>query len=94
MGGASKNSYLNLPSNLVVLCSKMNNAIEASADQAEKALENGWKVSRYIDPKTVPVFDAKLGRWYMLDDNYGRQEIRGINESLSGYLPGSITIRN
>ena len=72
----------------------MNNAIEADAKQATRALENGWKVSRYIDPKTVPVFDAKLKRWFMLDDNYGRQEVRGHYGSASGNLPGSITVRN
>jgi len=73
MGGARKNSYLNLPSNLVTLCSKTNFLIEADAKEADRATAFGWKVSRYMDPKTVPVFDAKLGRWYLLDDNYGRQ---------------------
>lgn len=71
-GGASKTSYLNLPSNLVTLCSRTNFLIESDADQAERATAYGWKVSRYIDPKTVPVFDAKVGKWFALDDDYQR----------------------
>lgn len=94
MGGARKDSYLHLPSNLVVLCSKMNTAIEADVEEQARALRYGWKVSRYIDPKTVPVYDAKLKRWYQLDDNYGRHELRGDYGSTSRNLPGSITIRN
>jgi hypothetical protein len=72
MGGARKDSYLNKPSNLVTLCSLTNGAIESNAVEAARAIKYGWKVSKYTDPKTVPVFDAKLGRWYLLDDSHGR----------------------
>jgi len=92
MGGAKNTSPLNLPSNYLVLCSRMNYLIEADADQAARAINYGWKVSRYMDPRTIPVYDAKNGKWYTLDDQYGRHEVRGNSVKFSGDLPGSPTV--
>ena len=74
MGGASKDSYLDRPSNLIVLCSRMNGLIESNAFWADEARNYGWKVSKWETPKEVPVFDAKDGCWYLLDDDYRRYE--------------------
>ena len=41
MGGAKNTSPLNLPSNYLVLCSRMNYLIEADADQAARAINYG-----------------------------------------------------
>ena len=58
-------------SNIIVLCSAMNSLIESDADAAEEARRNGWKISGYADPLTVPVRDA-AGVWWLLDDFGGR----------------------
>lgn len=77
MGGAGKDSWLNAPSNLVTLCSRMNNLIETDADYARLAVSRGIKISKYDDPEKVPVYDAKSGLWYTLDNSYNRHEAKG-----------------
>ena len=62
------------PANIVVLCSRANGLIEADAQEAETARRFGWKISRYDDPANVPVYDAVTGRWWFLDNDYGRSE--------------------
>lgn len=80
MGGASKDSSLNAPSNLITLCSRMNDLIERDAEYARLARSRGWKLSKYTDPLTEPVFDSKAGAWYNLDNSYNRTEVRGNND--------------
>lgn len=69
MGGSK---LLNRPSNLIVLCSDLNNRIESDAEVAEYARQNGWKIDRWQDPDFEPVWYATEGRWYLLDDFYER----------------------
>ena len=64
----------NAPANIVVLCSSANYLIESDTQEAETARRFGWKISRYDDPANVPVYDAVTGRWWLLDNNYGRSE--------------------
>ena len=64
----------NQPANIVVLCSRANGLIESVAQEAETARRFGWKISRYDDPANVPVYDAVTGRWWLLDNDYGRSE--------------------
>lgn len=80
MGGASKNSPLNAPSNLVTLCSRMNDLIERDADYARLAVRYGWKLRKWQDPITEPVFDKKTDVWYYLDNSYNRTEVRGQHD--------------
>ena len=77
MGGAGKDSWLNQPSNLVTLCSRMNSLIEQDPEYAKLAISRGLKISKYDDPLTTPVFDAKNSLWYNLDDYYKRSESKG-----------------
>ena len=80
MGGASKDSWLNAPSNYVTLCSRMNDLIERDADYARLAISYNWKISKYDDPLTKPVFDKKTALWYYLDNSYNRIEVEGHYE--------------
>lgn len=62
------------PSNIIVLCSKVNGLIESDAGWAETARVNGWKISRQDDPLNVPVYDRTLQQWFYLRDDYTREE--------------------
>lgn len=65
----------NAASNLIVLCAAMNLKIESNAVYANLALDYGWKISRYADPLTSPVYSAIDGEWYLLDDDFGRKVV-------------------
>lgn len=69
MGGSKKR---HVTSNLFVLCSYWNNAIEADPEAARIAKGYGWKLETWQDPKAEPIYDAISGAWYLLDDDYGR----------------------
>lgn len=69
MGGVGKNSPLNLPSNLVVLCSQLNGLIESDHRWHGLALKQGWKLNRW-DSTDTPFFHAMSNSWRMLDDDY------------------------
>jgi hypothetical protein len=72
MGGAKKTSARNLPSNLLVFCSRFNQEIEQSASAATLARERGWKLASYEDPLLVPVWYEVERAWFLLDDRFGR----------------------
>lgn len=72
MGGSKMR---HTPSNIVVLCSRMNGLIEHASDAAATAKAYGWKLASWQNPLTEPVFDAVTGSWYLLDDSYNRREI-------------------
>jgi hypothetical protein len=67
----------NEPSNIVVLCSSFNGEIESDPLMASAARKFGWKIGRYANPTNVPVFDSVSGRWWRLDNDYGRQIFLG-----------------
>lgn len=69
MGGSK---LLNRTSNVIVLCSTLNSQIESDAEIALYAKEHGWKIDRWQNPMLEPVWYATEGRWYYLDDFYGR----------------------
>lgn len=69
MGGSKKRD---VPSNLVVLCSAQNTAIESNVAAAKLAKEFGWKLESWQDPIAEPIYDAMSGVWYLLDNSYGR----------------------
>jgi hypothetical protein len=70
MGGSK---LLDRVSNIIVLCSDLNSRIESDAEIADYARVNGWKISRQDDPEFMPVWYATEGRWYYLDDFFGRE---------------------
>jgi hypothetical protein len=66
MGGSKA---LDVPSNLVLLCSRMNFLIEADPVMADLAREHGWKLERWQNPRAIPVKDLRTGKtWYLGDD--------------------------
>lgn len=72
MGGSVSRSR---PSNLIVLCSLFNGAIEAVTEASVTAQRYGWKLRQGQEPTDTPVFDSWSGTWYLLDDNFGKMEI-------------------
>lgn len=63
------------PSNLVILCSEFNSAIESNHKARDLALARGWKLNSWDNPLLIPVYDTYVGASYLLDDNYGRTMI-------------------
>lgn len=60
------------PANGVILCWGLNGALERIPEAADAARECGWKVSRHVDPATVPVWDGVTRGWWLLDHEGGR----------------------
>lgn len=60
------------PSNGIILCNALNVAVEQDSEVAAWAEAYGWKVSRWVDPATVPVYDAVRGEWWLLRDDWTR----------------------
>jgi len=78
MGGSK---VRDVPSNIIVFCSKMNNAIESDAELAEMARGFGWKLRPGDDPKKVPVFLPMTGLWVLLGDDYDVRNLRGETDA-------------
>lgn len=72
MGGSK---LRDTPSNIVIICSWLNERIEGSAFFRDMALDYGWKLESWEDTLNEPVFDACQGKWFMLDDDYGRRAV-------------------
>jgi hypothetical protein len=67
MGGAGTASKRNRSSNLIVLCSAFNTAIESDPDAAQEARVRGWKLESWQDPLFEPVWDSVHKLWIMLE---------------------------
>ena len=76
MGGSK---LLDRPSNLMVLCSEVNGLIESNHFYRDLALMYGWKLERWQVPENEPVFDSRLWKWFLLDNEFGRIEIKAPN---------------
>ena len=63
MGGSK---ILDTLQNMILVCRTYNDQMEADADVASAARENGHKLSRYASP-SMPVYDEHLKRWFYLD---------------------------
>jgi hypothetical protein len=68
MGGSKSRD---VPSNIVVLCSRINGLIESDAWWASEARIQGWKLNSWDDPLEVPIRDS-AGVLWLLDDKFGR----------------------
>jgi hypothetical protein len=73
MGGSKTRD---VPSNIVVMCSKLNWLIEADATWAIIAKERGWKLESWQDPLDTPVYYAHDGKYYILDNDFHRRAVR------------------
>lgn len=72
MGGSK---LLDRPSNLMVLCSEMNNLIESNWFYRDLAMMYGWKLERWQKPEDTPIFDSRLWKWFLLDNDFNRIEV-------------------
>ncbi len=75
MGGSK---LLDVPENLIVLCSAMNTLIESDSGAAMQAKDFGWKLSSW-DNFDHPVFNANTGEWYQLDTKFGLTKVDAPN---------------
>lgn len=68
---------LEIPSNVIVLCSRFNGLIESDAGQAHLARAHGWKLSSWDRARLtmIPVYDIMAAEWYWLDNNYSREQV-------------------
>ncbi|AHH20767.1 hypothetical protein NONO_c59910 [Nocardia nova SH22a] len=73
MGGSRNDSRINLPSNLVVLCSDCHRWIESYRTEA---YVDGWLVHRTAEPNATPIESALHGL-VLLDDSGGIAQIGG-----------------
>lgn len=73
--GGSKSAEV--ASNVVILCSLFNGLIESDAKAAGMAKRFGWKISRYDNPKEMPVYDVVVGEWFFLNDDFTRERLIG-----------------
>lgn len=74
MGGSK---LLDTPSNLLVVCSWLNGAMESDPDVARYARGFGWKLERWQDPAQEPIWDAIRGRWVLHSDDYRKSPHAG-----------------
>ena len=73
MGGSK---LRDVPSNIVVLCSRANNLLESSGTFAKLGRDLGWKLTAGQVPSETPINID--GEWYLLDDNFGRVKVKGL----------------
>lgn len=59
-------------SNILVMCSAFNQAMEADYGAQMDAVAKGWKLAQGVDPSYAPVFDAYERKWWLLDDEFQR----------------------
>jgi hypothetical protein len=69
MGGSK---LLDIPSNLIALCSEANVLMESNAVFRDKALLYGWKLERFRFPDQTPVYDFMKGDWFLIDNDWNR----------------------
>ncbi len=70
MGGSKD---LDRPSNIIVLCSEANGLLESNSKFAELGRKFGWKLERWQEPESTPVY---MGNgWFLLDNEYNTHEV-------------------
>ena len=68
MGGSKE---MDNAANLILLCWFVNFEMEASDKKAREAERYGWKISRYADPTSIPVWHYPSQTWILLNDDWG-----------------------
>lgn len=63
--GGTRSKAINLPCNLVLLCSDCHRWVESNRSEAR---ESGWLVRQFEAPETVPLTDI-YGYLFLLDDD-------------------------
>lgn len=72
MGGSKARD---VPSNIIVMCSWMNSAMESDSRIADEAREFGWKLRSFEDPASEPVYYPLTDSWFVLNDKFGWVEL-------------------
>lgn len=67
MGGSKERD---VPSNIIVICSWLNNAMESDDVVANLARHYGWKLRAGDVPRETPIWHYR-GEYRILDDDYG-----------------------
>ena len=67
MGGSK---VLDVPSNIITLCSFYNGLIESDSGAARRAREMGWKLSPGQIPRRTPIWLFSHNDWAILDDEF------------------------
>ena len=62
------------PSNILVMCSRVNGLMESDAIVAEMAREFGWKLESWQKPEDVPVYHLLELQWFKIE-KYERVEL-------------------
>lgn len=84
MGGSK---VRDVPSNIIVMCSYWNGAMESDARAAEVARKYGWKLSGHDTPKDRDVYYPAEGVWYRLDDDYGKELVSEHRSDIASASP-------
>lgn len=86
MGGSKERD---VPSNIIVLCSTMNNLLESDAVIAETARDYGWKLRPGQSPEETPIWLPRLGFWALLTNDYDvinlRRGLDANNQTRTGF---------
>lgn len=77
MGGSKRR---NQPSNIIVLCSAFNLAIESLESSQKLAKYWGIKLNSWDSTTETAVYDASLQKWFVLDDSYGKTDVTSVWE--------------
>jgi len=72
MGGSKAREK---PSNTIVMCSSFNQLMESETGAMLAGMQFGWKLPAYAAPESEPVYNMNDGRWYVLDNDYGKEEV-------------------
>ena len=70
--GAGGSKLGDRPSNLITLCSLANSLAESDANFAALCRAYNWKLNSYQDSLKEPVYEMATGKWWRLDDSWGR----------------------
>lgn len=63
--GGSRGDWINHPTNLALLCAACHRSVEANPTRSKA---DGWKVSQWESPETVPMVNL-LGERFIFDDD-------------------------
>jgi hypothetical protein len=82
MGGSK---VRDVPSNIIVICSWLNSAMESDSKVAAKAKELGWKLQAGDNPELEPVYHYSM-QWRILDNVFGFHHDIPAMSRLAGQL--------
>lgn len=76
--GGSKAPDITGSANIITFCSMANGLAESDSGFAQLCRERGWKISRYEDPTTAPIWNVGDARWYLLGADGSKTPISSV----------------